>query len=107
MVDDILGASDIRYSKVNEELVSTKSNLSYDVFRDICLVCGIDFGPFESDRDFIDIFLLKRRNEIAHGEDTRIGVGDVDTLVDRTLGLMRGFGNAIENRVFLQSYKVA
>lgn len=107
LLDDILGAKELRYSKANNDLVSTRSNLNSDVLRDICLVCGVDFAPFEADCDFIDIFLLKRRNEIAHGEDTRVGVSDVDALIDRTLSLMRGFGNAIENRVYLKNYKVA
>jgi hypothetical protein len=107
LLDDILSAKDLRYSKANNDLVSTRSNLNSDVFKDICLVCGVDFVSFEAEFDFIDIFLLKRRNEIAHGEDTRVGVDDVDALIDRTLSLMRGFGNAIENRVYLKGYKVA
>jgi len=107
LVDEILGSSDARFSKVNDDLVSTRSNLSSDVFKDICLVCGVSFDQFESDTNFIDVLLLKRRNEIAHGEDTRIAVEDLDDIADRTLRLMRGFGNAVENRVHLGEFRAS
>lgn len=107
LVDDIISASDYRFSKVNENIVSTRSNLSSDVFRDICLVCGVGFDQFEDEVTFIDVVLLKRRNEIAHGEDTRQGMDDLDKLIDGTLGLMRTFGNAVENRVCQREYCTA
>lgn len=107
MVDEILGSADRRFSRANDDLVNTRSNLNSDVFRDICLVCGVSFAQFEAEIDFIDVVLLKRRNEIAHGEDTRVGIDDLDMLADRTLGLMRAFGNSIENRVVLRQYRAA
>ena len=107
LVDEILMSSDRRFSRANDDLVNTRSNLNSDVFRDICLVCGIPFGQFEGEAHFIDVLLLKRRNEIAHGEDTRIGIEDLDDVTNRTLALMRGFGNCIENRVYQREYRVA
>ena len=106
LVDEILGASNRRFSRSNDDLVNTRSNLSSEVFRDICLVCGVSFVQFEGDANFIDIVLLKRRNEIAHGEDTRIGIEDLDDITNRTLALMRSFGNAVENRVYQREYRV-
>jgi hypothetical protein len=106
LVDEILSSSDRRFSRTNDDLVNTKANLNSEVLRDICLVCGIDFAEFEGDANFIDVLLLKRRNEIAHGEDTRIGMNDLDDITNRTIGLMRTFGNAIENRVCNGSYRV-
>ena len=54
---------------------------------------------------FIDIVLLKRRNAIAHGEDTFVGLDDLDEITSETIGLMRAFGDELENRVVLQAYK--
>ena len=48
---------------------------------------------------------LKRRNSIAHGEDTFVSVSDVDEIADRVIGLMRSFGNAIGNKAVLKHYK--
>jgi hypothetical protein len=105
LVDDILDSSDRRFSRPNETLINTKANLSSDVFADICLVCGIPTEPFTDKATFIDIILLKRRNEIAHGEDTFVAIDDLDDLADKTVALMRSFGDLLENRVYLKEYR--
>tara|TARA_R110002072_G_scaffold30957_34_gene96092 strand:- start:469 stop:1116 length:648 start_codon:yes stop_codon:yes gene_type:complete len=107
IVDEILSSSDKRFSRFNEDIVNTRSNLSFDVFRDICLVCGVSIDQFTADQSFVDLILLKRRNEIAHGEETLIDADDLDQIVDRTLGLMRRFATALQNRVVLSEYKSA
>ena len=107
LVDEILNSSDRRFSKMNEDLVSTRSNLNFDVFADICLICGVPIEPFSDQKTFIDVVLLKRRNAIAHGEDTFVGVEDLDTLTNQTVGLMRGFADALENCIYLGGYKAA
>jgi MAE_28990/MAE_18760-like HEPN len=53
------------------------------------------------------VFLLKRRNAIAHGEDTLVGIEDLDQLTTETIAMMRAFGDALENRVVLKNYKLA
>jgi hypothetical protein len=85
LVDDILDSADRRFSRPNETLTNTKANLSSDVFAGICLVCGIPTEPFTDEVTFIDIILLKRRNEIAHGEDTFVAIDDLDDLADKTV----------------------
>ena len=107
LVDEILGASDRRFSKVNEDLINTRANLNFDVFRDICLVCGVQTDLFADKATFIDVVLLKRRNSIAHGEVTLVAVEDLDMLANETIAIIRGFGDAVENRVYLKSYKAA
>jgi MAE_28990/MAE_18760-like HEPN len=107
LVDEILSASSRRFSKVNEDLVNTKANLNFEIFADICLVSSISVAPFADKNSFIDIFLLKRRNSIAHGEDTFVGIEDLDELTNNTITLMRMFGDALENHVYLKAYKSA
>ena len=62
---------------------------------------------FEEKASFIDILLVRRRNAIAHGEDTFIGVEDMEALTMETIGLMRAFGDALDNQVYLRLYKIA
>ena len=88
-------------------LINTKANLNSEVLRDICMVCCVPFDNFEKEIDFIDIFLLKRRNAIAHGEDTFIDAMEMDVLSARTIRLMRTFGDVLDNSVQFQSYKVS
>lgn len=106
LLDDILSASSKQFSRVNEDLVNTKSNLNSEVLREICLICGSPVTDFEEYGSFIDTILLKRRNAIAHGEDTFIARDDLDDLADKTIELMRIFGDALDNKVQLKTYMV-
>lgn len=107
LIDEMFDSSDRRFSHVNDDLINTKANLNFDVFSDICLVCGISASKFSDSATFIDVIMLKRRNSIAHGEDTLISFDELDEIGDGTIGLMRSFGNELENHVLLQSYKAA
>lgn len=107
LVDEILNSSDHRFSRPNDDLINTKANLNFEIFSDICLVCCVPIQDFEDQSTFIDVVLLKRRNAIAHGEDTFVAIGDLDQLSDETIGLMRKFGNALENHVYCKDYKAA
>lgn len=107
LVDEILNSSDRRFARVNEDLVNTKANLSFDVFTDICLVCCVPTAVFIDKATFIDVFLLKRRNAIAHGEDTFVKIEDLEQLTNETVAIMRAFGDALENHVYLKDYKSA
>lgn len=104
LIKEILQSENQRFSFINPSLIDTKSNLNTDVVRDICMICGIDYTPFEDKRSFIDIFILKRRNAIAHGQSEIISDLDVDTIIDDMLGLMRTFKDQIENKVYTKSY---
>lgn len=105
LIDEILSSSDRRFSRVNQDLVNTKANLNFDVFIDICLVCCVPSNIFDDKATFIDVFLLKRRNAIAHGEATLVEFDDLDELTDETTSLMRLFGDALENHVSLGGYR--
>jgi len=107
LVDEILNSSERRFSRVNEGLVNTKANLSFEVFTDICLVSSVPTAAFADKREFIDAFLLRRRNSIAHGEDTFVAIEDLDDLTSETVAIMRSFGDALENNVYLKAYKSA
>ncbi|MDN3544195.1 MAE_28990/MAE_18760 family HEPN-like nuclease [Kinneretia asaccharophila] len=106
LVDEILNSETARFSRVNDDLVNTKANLNFEVFVDICIVCGVPPEALADKATFIDVVLLKRRNAIAHGEDTFVAVGDLDELSNDTIGMMRTFGDTLENHVVLQTYKL-
>ena len=105
LLEKILTAEELRFSRVNYDLINTKSNLNSEVFAEICLVCCIDEPMLQDKSAFIDIFLLKRRNAIAHGEDTFIDLGELEELSTETVNLLRLFGDSLENKVSLQGYR--
>ncbi len=107
LVDEVLNSSERRFSRANDDLVSTKANLNFDVFTDICIVCCVPTVAFAEKATFIDVLLLKRRNAIAHGEETFVRIEDLDELTNETVEIMRAFGDALENHVFLKDYKSA
>ena len=105
LVDKILNSRERRFSRVNDDLINTKANLNSEVLTDICMVCCVPAITFADKAEFIDVFLLKRRNAIAHGEDTYVGIEDVDDLTNETIAMMRAFGDTLENHVVLRGYK--
>ena len=48
--------------------------------------------------------LLKRRNEIAHGEYVDLQAGDYRKLADEMITLMRNYKTAIENAAVQKTY---
>lgn len=105
LIKDILLSKENRFSHVNIDLINTRSNLSYAVFLDICLICNVPIDYFECRSTFIDTILLKRRNSIAHGEDTYISAEELDIITTETISLMRAFGDALDNQATLKKYK--
>lgn len=106
LIRDILESRSGRFSYVHPTLVNTGSNLKFEVFKDICLICGVDIEKFSDKENFIDVILLKRRNSIAHGDSATVAVDEIDHLADETISLMRSFKNELENRVYMKSYMV-
>ncbi|APZ97300.1 hypothetical protein BWQ93_01430 [Sphingopyxis sp. QXT-31] len=107
LIDLILDSGNDRFSKINDDLINTRSNLNYEVLLELCHVCGINGSLFEEKSTFIDVVLLKRRNSIAHGEDTLVGVEEIDSLPDDTIGLMRTFSNELQTKAYLKGYMAA
>ncbi len=107
LVNDILDSSDHRFTRINPDLVDTRSNLSADVIKDICLICGIEDDYFEDMRPFIDVAILKRRNGIAHGQQEYISENDINEIVANTLALMTHFRTLLENKLYQKAYLAA
>ncbi|MBT2337366.1 hypothetical protein J7E49_26130 [Variovorax paradoxus] len=107
LVDEVLSSSGQQFRRVNDDLINTKSNLNFEVFADVCIVCGLPADSFSNKATFIDVILLKRRNAIAHGEETLVAIGELDDITVEVIGLMRSFGDLLENHVYTQTYRAA
>lgn len=104
IVDEIMKSLEARFVKIHPELINTGSNLKHEVLMNICRVCGIAPENFEGDSVFIDEILLKRRNAIAHGDDSVVALEEIDGLVENTIKLMRAFKNCVENKIYEKKY---
>lgn len=104
LISEALNPGGASFSQVHPDLVNTGSNLKFEVLQNICLVCGIDATIFQPYETFIDVVLLRRRNSIAHGDESVVGVHEVDDLINGVVELMRLFRNQVENKVYTKAY---
>jgi hypothetical protein len=61
------------------DIIDTAGNLSYEVFRNIMHVLGIDEkNSIKTKSHYIDSMLLRNRNKIAHGNKSKLYADDSD-----------------------------
>jgi MAE_28990/MAE_18760-like HEPN len=106
-VERVVRCGDLQFRRIDEDIISTKSNLNSHVLKELCLYLSIDCASFEDDYDFIDKILLYRRNNIAHGECIHVDAQMLEEMSNRVIKMMRTFNNVVENDVVLGRYNVA
>lgn len=85
--------------------INTEANLGSTVFENISTAIGIDPLPYKAKYKLIDESLLKRRNNIAHGEYLDMGPDEYRSLADEVVSLIRSFKTDIENAAITAKYK--
>lgn len=105
-VESLLESLNEHVSVNVEYAVNTKSNLNWEIFRDILASLGIDRTRYETRANFLDERLVRSRNEIAHGQNLGLASEDFETLAGDTIGLMREFKTDIENAATQSEYRV-
>ena len=102
--DELQKVSEKRFSRVPKELIVSGSNLNSERIRNLCILCDVPSAFMDGQEDFLDIVVLKRRNEIAHGEWASIELIEINEISDGILKLMAGFRNEIENSIVLEKH---
>jgi MAE_28990/MAE_18760-like HEPN len=103
----ILTQTNQRSSIPYEDIISTGSNLSSSILREITCLLGLDYSTYETSQIMIDEQLLSRRNKIAHGERLEYLSLDRDEyqqLHEQILAMMEHFRNQVENSASQQLY---
>ncbi len=104
MVRFIMDATLERFNADPEKLIRT-ANLNSEVFRDIAVMLGIDYSPFETKARLIDEALLRRRNRIAHGEHLDIDAKSYDELHKEILAMLRLFSDGVVGQARSGAYR--
>lgn len=90
--------------KLPEDMISTASNLSSEILKEITHILGIDFSPYSTKSVLIDTKLLKTRNEIAHGEYSIFDKEEYIELHREVIAMLEIFRNQIENAAINKDY---
>jgi hypothetical protein len=84
--------------------INTEANLNSKVFERIATSVGVNAGTYETKYVLIDSSLLKRRNNIAHGEFLDVERDDFEKLSDEVIILLRFYKNDLQNLVQTNYY---
>lgn len=85
--------------------IDTESNLTSKVFTNIAKSLDLDVEKYTTKFNLIDESLVKRRNQVAHGEHMALGGKEFGELVDEILQLMRDYKTDLLNAASMESYK--
>lgn len=103
---DFIKLSMSKRAQINKpESISTNSNLSSNVFKNILFSVGLAPTKYETKFNLIDESLVRRRNKIAHGEYLDIDYPEFQALVKEILLTMRWFKTDLLNAASLKSYE--
>ena len=91
-------------SSLPKDVISTASNLSSEIFKEITQTLGIEFSPYSTKSVLIDTKLLKTRNEIAHGEYSIFDREEYTELHTEVIAMLDIFRNQIENAAINKDY---
>lgn len=79
-----------------KDAISTASNLSSEILKEITDILGIDFSLYSTKSVLINTKLLKTRNEIAHGNYLMFDREEYIELHIEVIGMLDVFRNQIE-----------
>ncbi len=91
-------------ASISIDSIKTQSNLNSNTFQNIATAIGVNISNYEMRFHFIDESLLKRRNEIAHGEHVELKQDGCKILTSDVLELIDMYKNDILNLACLRCY---
>jgi MAE_28990/MAE_18760-like HEPN len=87
-----------------KDVISTTSNLSSEILKEITHILGVEFSPYSTKSTLIDSKLLRARNNIAHGKYLSIDREEYLELHTEVIGMLNLFRNQIENAAVNKSF---
>ena len=85
--------------------ISTQSNLSSTVLKEIVGRLGLDYEPYELSENLIDQGLVRTRNEIAHGEHVTPTLQEFESVHHEIVRMLSAFTTDLLNAAAMESYR--
>jgi hypothetical protein len=104
IVTFLLDEMDKQSTIPKRNIINTKSNLTFEVLKEILFILDLDDNHINSQKDLIDD-LVKARNHIAHGEFQIVDYATFIHTYDDVIALMDFLKTKIENNAVLELYK--
>lgn len=104
-LNDILNFSSIEpLSWDHSKLVRTRSNLKYEIFKEILFNIGLSTSSYDIKEKKIDS-LVKIRNSIAHGEQPSVNLGEAIEFVDIVQEVIEAVKTDMLNYICTNNFK--
>lgn len=103
-VEFIINNLDVSANVPTKNVIKTKSNLKFDVFKDICQILCINLDAFSKKDALIDE-LVDTRNTIAHGNYLKINYKMFCDFYNDTITLLETLRTELENATALDNHK--
>lgn len=87
-----------------KNIINTKSNLKFDVLKEILFILDLNDPHIDSKKDLIND-LVTQRNHIAHGEQQLIDYETYENFLNDIIALMDYLKTIIENNAVQEKYK--
>ncbi|HFQ5425083.1 TPA: MAE_28990/MAE_18760 family HEPN-like nuclease [Vibrio vulnificus] len=88
-----------------KNIINTKSNLRYEVFKEIMFNVDLDSHGLDAKEDLINS-LVDTRNHIAHGEYKYISYDTFSSFNDEVLFLLERIKTILENSILNKEYQI-
>ncbi|QQD14276.1 MAE_28990/MAE_18760 family HEPN-like nuclease [Sphingobacterium sp. UDSM-2020] len=104
IIEFILSEGESKSNILTKNVIQTKSNLKYNVFKEILFTIGIEEKKFSQFESLIND-LVEARNYIAHGDYLKVDLATFETMYDDIQQIMLDLKTEIENAASLESFK--
>ncbi len=104
-VDFLINELDKNSNILTSNVIQTKSNLKYNVFKEILFIIGIDESKFSHYSSLIND-LVESRNNIAHGDYLRVDYSTYKSMFEEIQKVMLELKTEIENSAFSEEFKI-
>ena len=104
-VEFLINGFDKNSNILTTNVIQTKSNLKYYIFKEILFIIGIDESKFSGYESLIND-LVDARNNIAHGDFLRVDYKTYQIMFSEIQDVMSSLKTEIENSALSEEYKL-